>query len=183
MIPIKVYASSIANLSDARYFAAQGAEIISFQLNASTSIDQIKEIMSWVEVPYFALEIEDLQWSDDLFEKISTLNPQIIVLPLLWKDNKEFGDYKIMQKVKWGNTVEVGPIFLLETALKNLSIDDLEKLSNAHEDVYIDTNIQPADLDILKDYAPNVGVVLRGGDEIAVGVKSFDELDEIFDAM
>lgn len=65
--------------------------------------------MSWVEVPYFALEIEDLQWSDDLFEKISTLNPQIIVLPLLWKDNKEFGDYKIMQKVKWGNTVEVGP--------------------------------------------------------------------------
>ena len=99
MIPIKVYASSIANLSDARYFAGQGAEIISFQLNASMSIDQIKEIMSWVEVPYFALEIEDLQWSDDLFEKISTLHPQIIVLPLFWKDNKEFGDYKNMKKV------------------------------------------------------------------------------------
>ncbi|MEM6398143.1 MAG: hypothetical protein AAF741_17460 [Bacteroidota bacterium] len=49
--------------------------------------------------------------------------------------------------------------------------------------LYLDLPISAADLDAWQAQFEHVGLLLRGGEEEKVGVKSFEELDDIFEAL
>ncbi|NJN34710.1 MAG: hypothetical protein HC817_11130 [Saprospiraceae bacterium] len=62
-----------------------------------------------------------------------------------------------------------------------LTQSDLTALAQRFK-IILHIDFQLADLETL-NLSGFYGLILRGGDEERVGVKSFDELDEIFDAL
>jgi len=57
----------------------------------------------------------------------------------------------------------------------------IDTLTDSRE-VYIDGSFGAADLDKIRSLGA-VGIVLKGGEEEKVGFKSFDELDEVLEAI
>ena len=188
MLRTKLKISDISNLTDARYFAAWGAEWMGFNADQLAgnpeSIQKIKEMMEWVEGPEFVAEFQGLHEPQYLLETFNALQTSWVHLGPF----KEYGelDFKGIQVIK-----EV----LIEENMKLESDASVVILkSDKKEDVV--SFEKEKDQTILLDFPMEVsqiiktleewnadGLVLRGGEEEKVGFKSFDELDEIFEAL
>jgi len=68
----RVKVGNITNLSDARYCAGMGVDLLGFPLDthsgSAVSLDQVKEFVGWVSGPEFVLEIKDLTQLEALKE-------------------------------------------------------------------------------------------------------------------
>jgi phosphoribosylanthranilate isomerase len=208
MLKLKIKASQITNLTDARYFAAKEVEWLSFNFAEKTDnyIEPMRAraMFDWVEVPYLIgefngfdaegvnfyaeswglkavqvgdnTEVFDLK-SDYILKEITVdasstaeeLSRQMLPLKNIVaafelnfeKNNLSFSDLKS----------EKGP----------LSINDLFGLCEAFN-IILNIDFQLVELEEIMILKP-FGLSLKGGEEERVGVKSFDELDDIFDKL
>jgi phosphoribosylanthranilate isomerase len=208
MLKLKIKASQITNLTDARYFAAKEVEWLSFNFAEKTDnyIEPMRAraMFDWVEVPFMMgefggfdaegvnfyaeswglkavqvgenTEVFDLK-SDYILKEITVdtsstaeeLSRQMLPLKNIVavfelnfeKNNVSFSDVKSQR----------GP----------LSINDLLGLCEAFK-IILNIDFQLVELEEIMDLKP-FGLSLKGGEEERVGVKSFDELDEIFDKL
>jgi phosphoribosylanthranilate isomerase len=186
-----VKAGNITNLSDARYCAGMGVEIVGFPVEGSPhevlDITKIKEIAGWISGVKIALEFRNLETDlKSIEEMISMVQPDYIQLPihlmeklrkitnlplLLITDsiveNILTGDEDFI--LFWGNIIENENLlktyslnYKVLLSGKDINADSVKKIINA---------IQPA------------GIELQGGKEISPGLKSFDELSEILELL
>jgi phosphoribosylanthranilate isomerase len=183
-----VKAGNITNLSDARYFAGMGVEIIGFPVG-KTSVNvlepsKIKEIAGWISGVKIALEIQDSdldeQWVQELlkellpdyiqltqenvekFRKLSSI-PLLIVtdqLSLAMGQN----DYLVYTGKLLGNEL-----------LAHYCIDNPVILSGEEIEASGIMNV----LNTIKPY----GIELKGSSEISPGLKDFEELSEILELL
>ncbi|MEY3422977.1 MAG: hypothetical protein RIR48_3307, partial [Bacteroidota bacterium] len=51
------------------------------------------------------------------------------------------------------------------------------------KEFYLDIPFEAQDLEIIKSWFPDAGLILRGGAEEKTGFKSFEQLDSIFDTL
>ena len=176
MLNLKVVAKSINNLTDARYFAAFGVEWLGFDINPANEdyidIDRLVEIGQWVEGPSFL--IQGAKW------------------------NPEFKNHLELEVIKNGavlieSTDEINryPGYQLFSSTIDVPADLY--LFDSFEE-YEDSGIDPSfsyiqyqwDIqlihDLLKQEKPP-GILLTGGKEQKIGVKSFEQLDEVFDLL
>ncbi len=169
----KIIAQNITNLSDARYFAAWGVDYLSFNIipdsEYSIEIDELKEIKEWVEGPKTLIESTGLEFLD--FSDGHILNSMYASLPL----NKEAFFRINFEEYKKG--LPAGK-YIIKASQEDLS--HLDSLSAPHDysvELFLDIN----NLSI-KDYEhwPEWGLVVQGGEEEKVGLKSFDELDDLY---
>ncbi len=189
MLKTKVIASSIANLTDARYFAAWGVDAMGFNLNLgepdSISAASALAIKEWVSGPLFIGEFNGLQSKEEIDTLISELNLDAVQLgPFAPKDWAfEIPVYRTLLQVETSTYTE-GPIILKsETPLSSQQIISLlEQLPENHL-TYIDFPLNTEDLLSIIQENLIEGIVLKGGAEEKVGFKSFDELDEIMEAL
>lgn len=212
MLRTKIIAGSITNLTDARYFAAMGVEWMGFNLNPGEDTFmppvQVQAIKEWVEGPAIlgefnlqsATEIQKL--SSDLqldaiqigmFTELDTLLAVDTDLPVI----KEIIIDESTRRVSLENQLQAfAPhvrYFLLDLAKNNWSLESLEE----HQEInwaYIQQLCEnypillhlgfPADqiIDLLEDLEP-AGLKVMGGKEEKVGYKSYEELDELLEAM
>jgi phosphoribosylanthranilate isomerase len=208
MLKLKIKASQITNLTDARYFAAKEVEWLSFNFAEKTEnyIEPMRAraMFDWVEVPHLIgefggfdaegvnfyaeswglkavqvgenTEVFDLKSDyilkeiiveadstyEELSRQMSALKNIVAVFELNFeKNNVSFSD------VKSGK----GP----------LSINALFGLCEAFN-VILNIDFQLVELEEIIALNP-FGLSLKGGEEERVGVKSFDELDDIFDKL
>jgi phosphoribosylanthranilate isomerase len=63
-----------------------------------------------------------------------------------------------------------------------MQLQDLKKLSHDFKIIF-KINIQPNEIESFKSKIKPYGLTVCGGEEEQVGVKSFDELDAIFDIL
>lgn len=208
MLKPKIKASHITNLTDARYFAAKEVEWLSFNFAEKTDnyIEPMRAraMFDWVEVPHIvgefdgfdaesvnfyaenwglkavevgaATEVFDLK-SDYILKKISVnpattaeilrgqLTPFVNIIAAFEID---FEDHKITFSD-------------LKNGKYPLSIDDLSALFQDFK-IILSIDFQLVELENILDLSP-FGLALKGGEEERVGVKSYDELDEIFDKL
>ena len=208
MLKPKIKASHITNLTDARYFAAKEVEWLSFNFAEKTDnyIEPMRAraMFDWVEVPHIvgefdgfdaesvnfyaenwglkavevgaATEVFDLK-SDYILKKISVnpattaeilrgqLTPFVNIIAAFEID---FEDHKITFSD-------------LKNGKYPLSIDDLSVLFQDFK-IILSIDFQLVELENILDLSP-FGLALKGGEEERVGVKSYDELDEIFDKL
>ena len=208
MLKPKIKASHITNLTDARYFAAKEVEWLSFNFAEKTDnyIEPVRAraMFDWVEVPHIvgefdgfdaesvnfyaenwglkavevgaATEVFDLK-SDYILKKISVnpattaeilrgqLTPFVNIIAAFEID---FEDHKITFSD-------------LKNGKYPLSIDDLSVLFQDFK-IILSIDFQLVELENILDLSP-FGLALKGGEEERVGVKSYDELDEIFDKL
>ena len=65
MLKTRTIALGITNLSDARYFSAYNVDWMAFPSSAEAdNFSEIKEMMTWVEGPQLAIEVD--KWDDAL---------------------------------------------------------------------------------------------------------------------
>lgn len=174
MLKRKVIAQNITNLTDARYFAAWGVDYLSFNISKDSpffiELSKAQEIIEWVEGPLSLIESNAVEFIEGIDGHI--LSNIFSSLPL----NKEAFFRTPMSEVLRGlpagkyiiqpNPSEVEALFKL----------DASKIMGC--DIFVDAQ----DLGIAQlEELPEYGLVLQGGAEEKVGVKSFDELDVIYE--
>ena len=219
MLKIKIKASQITNLTDARYFAAKEVEWLTFNFREGTEhyIDPMRAraMFEWVSVPcivgefsgltaaelgfyaqnwgikHLQLPINDLKTTlHDL--KVDSVLAEIIIEPSTTATLL----YDTM--LRYQNSVEA---YVLNFAKHNITWSDIANNANADLNkananlnkaalssictrfkVILDIDFDVEMLDDILEIVP-YGLSLKGGDEERVGVKSFEELDEIFDRL
>lgn len=211
MLRTKIKASAITNLTDARYFAAREVEWLGFRFGggpeATISPLAAKAISEWVDGVKFIGEF-DFATAEEI-QAVHQLLPFDAVQVGMYTPNSELeklpGLTFIREVVVEKGTTEAElaahfeenaghcAYFLLDftksgidwASLRSggsLSPDFLKNLFHRHKTILaLDFRANEAH-DLLNMLQPE-GLSLSGGAEEQVGLKSFDELDEILDAL
>jgi len=178
---IKIIASRISNLTDARYFAAWAVEALSFDLER-VDRDEYFAIKDWVEGVKILIETKEEISDLEIHEAdgiIYIIDHQLEEKEILSSQTKVSASLDIIKQLSF----KEGQIIRDHNEWHHLEESKkLEWITFAKEhNCFLDL---PLSLEELKKYADLElihGLVLRGGDEEKVGFKSYDELDEIFD--
>ena len=174
----KIWAASVNNLSVARYFAAMDVDIISFSVSDSNDINKIHALTEWIEGPQAGVEIEDIIYTHETEDVIKEIQPDLILTsPYL---NVTDCPCKIYKKTIYPDYKDLPyQVIIFEHPINDFS----EFTTLQSEEIYLDGPVNKENLQFIKENLPRIGLIIRGGDEEKVGIKSFDELDEFFDMM
>lgn len=187
---MRIIATDIANLTDARYFAAWGVEGMAYNVDpaASNAINaaQLKEIVDWVEGPNTMIKLEGIEVPENLGEVLSSVDVKnAIVGPFI--DAQLLPAFEKTYRIctlEEGWQDEDHLVLMLSTSISKISDDQrsrIEKLTQDRE-VFLDGNFTASDLDNINDLG-FAGIILKGGEEEKVGFKSYDQLDNILEVV
>lgn len=190
MITTNFFAADIENLTDARYFAAWGAAWMSFSIDnkdvQTKELLRIKEIIDWVDGPKMALRFPEEMPAEQLMEIAVELKVDGIIIDEKSADQlTSFGqDIKLIIPKK--SVAEIEDC-AFDYILWNVDSADqiLEIPSELKEEyqIYVDTDWDSSFISKNASVFNHLGLVLKGGAEEKVGYKSYDDLDEIFEAL
>lgn len=196
-----VIVNGINNLSDARYCAGMGVDIIGFNLKLDdperVKPETLKEIAGWVAGVQLAGEF--LRARPDMINEMAKefkLDYIQLDVPYLIDEIEEI-DCPVIQKVFVNkDTVESELLEMMELYSEHVHAfivfsDDFKSIDETNTrfltdlcdkfKVYINFGITKENIvSVLKNIKP-AGIGLQGGHEIKPGLKDFDELAEIFD--
>ncbi len=207
MLKTTVKASRITNLTDARYFAAWEVNYIGFDLEVGSEYyiapELVKAMKEWLEGPQFVAELgsfPDFDVTKSLLEALGMDAIQLgtmasnetietfaqLGLPIIkeytWNETSNWPDIrKSFESVQ--NHVEC---FLIDFSQNNVDVAsmkmDLKALCHSFP-ILIDAPISGDAIDAFLDEVQPKGLSVKGGEEEKVGYKSFDEVDDIFEAL
>lgn len=181
---MKLIATDITNLTDARYFAARGAHMIGFNTTLSTP-DEINAIKEWVDVPEFFLHLPDNASAELIWE---------------WQDrtgisNFLFSDFDEDEVRRFPDA----QIIYFPRQLDNLSGDVhyliiASSLVDAWLQLKNNTAFEFSDIPTYVEYKNEMnidekvvnefnGVIITGSTEEKIGVKSYDDIDDFLDQL
>jgi phosphoribosylanthranilate isomerase len=190
----KIKISDIQNLTDARYFAAMGVDYLGFCCNPNSEVycstQRIKEIVEWVEGPQAVLQFEGFQNENDIKEVLASGLGDAVHFGVFATYDNTFGvpSFKewIFDNVSDEEYLKFDfPILRSDTsysALSTIQQERLDYLLNLKYG-YIDLRWETHELSEMIQNLPPCGLILRGGQEERVGVKSFENLDDIFEIL
>jgi len=174
MLELSVFAASIANLTDARYFAAFGVDWMGFDINPASdayiSTEDIIEIIQWVEGPKFILQ--GVNWNPAAAEILKTEGLKIEAV-LLDQPDDAFSDMGLQS---FSANPEVEANYLICD-----NVEEMNKQEYAPDQTYVSYT---GDVELVKQLLSleeRPGLMLTGGAELEVGLKAFDSLDQVFD--
>lgn len=190
MLKTKIIAADLQNLTDARYFAAWLVDYMSFNLSdPSANLPKIKEIMDWVEGPIFSAQYTGLEGRQSIEAQLEALSIDHLILGPFANEDLINSDWQVTKTILLED--EIGELTSDRTyiaqstmAFSEFSQDKmntLKKLCNSHS-IYLDCGFSSSDIHNILDIGIT-GLVLRGGEEEKVGVKSYEDLDEILEAL
>ncbi len=198
-----VIVSGINNLSDARYCAGMGVDIISFNLKLDSeqrvSSEELKEILGWVAGVKVAGQFERAR-PDVINEYAETFKLDYIQLdtpylideidgitaPVILKVyiNKDTVESELMEMLELYSSV-VDSFLIYSSDFETIDETNtklLKSISKAYP-IYIGFGLDNANINsILKNIKPK-GIGLLGGNEIKPGLKQFEELQEILEVL
>lgn len=211
MLTTTVKASSISNLTDARYFAAWHVDWLGFDLTANglsvLSLPEVKEIKDWIEGPKIVGELEVLEIAQSQqiidflslkyiqvgmhtpVEYLNSLTVDSIIKEVVIEPTTTFEalgshlstyfdyvDYFLINfdknNLDW-MTIENGTI---------LTIAQLQEICEQYE-VFLSIDFIPTNIKKILATIQPLGISVKGGMEEKVGLKSYDELDEVFELL
>ncbi len=211
MLKIKIKASDITNLTDARYFAAKEVEWLCFNFveGATSYIDPMKAraIVEWVDVPQIVGEFGNMS-ADEInlytegvslqgilvgnkvsVDTIKGIRNQLIIKDI-WIEKLTNFDYLLHELSIFAPYVEAFQLSFdkegitwqdLNGSNALLNLADLSALCEEFP-IILSIDFEQSDLNHILSLSL-YGLNVKGGEEERVGVKSFDDLDEIFEAL
>jgi 2C-methyl-D-erythritol 2,4-cyclodiphosphate synthase len=178
---MKIIAYGITNLTDARYFAAMGADWIGFRMdkNSPLTIAHVKAFADWVEGPQFYLDVRG-RTVDEIAGMLAEIEVDGLLtthdaIPSNYAGNiiTAFADHRGSEEA--GDTVVYLQNEWLEVQEHNSNVVAVDIWVVIHKTE--DLKALDASLDQIS------GCVVLGQDEDKVGVKSYENLDEIIDSI
>ncbi len=194
MLRTKVKINKVSNLTDARYFAAMGVDYLGFCCNVDTEMycapNKIKQITEWVEGPQFVLEFDGWQSEDDIQSIVNLRMAHALHFGAFSSYSSDF-ELPIFKDIILENISEAPltgvdiPVLRTDKPFKQLTNLELSVITKlvSQRDIFLDMDFDVEDLESIMKNWPVYGLILRGGEEEKVGVKSFDTLDEIFEVL
>ncbi|WP_264791004.1 beta/alpha barrel domain-containing protein [Aureispira anguillae] len=208
---MKIKATSINNLTDARYFAAWNVEWLGFSLEIGhanyTRPQDVKEIKDWLVGPKIVGEFGMAQSLDEIQASIELLNLDAVQLGMFTDDQIALQLKQVVLIKEWvleelsklddfatkcKDLAEQVDYFYLDLEKNGIDWNQLKnnptalkKLQDLCQEyaILISISCPPAELKSFLDTVQPYGISLQGGEEEKVGVKSFDDLDEIFETL
>ncbi|MEJ8802427.1 hypothetical protein [Pontibacter sp. H249] len=196
-----VIVNGINNLSDARYCAGMGVDIIGFNLKLDDpqrmQSETLKEIIGWVSGVQLAGEFERAKPDviNDLAEEFKLdyiqLNTPYLIdeieeinRPVIQKIfiNKDTVDSELLEMMELYSSVVDSFIIYSDdfTSVDETNTKFLKEIAKQFK-IYVGFGLDKNNITaILKQIKP-AGIGLQGGHEIKPGLKDFDELQEIFE--
>ena len=181
----KIYASSISNLTDARYFSAMGVDYMGFDLDVMMDKhNHLKEMISWIEGPiivgetntYNADGLNDLKtigikhWSVGRYFNLSmTFEDQLI-------RRLDVGSMSNLNEEEWC-ALYIDKIY---TALTKTEVERISDLCQKCK-TFIHLPFEAKDLESIITSINPFGIIVLGGEEEKPGYKSYEEMDEVFE--
>jgi phosphoribosylanthranilate isomerase len=200
-LDLKIKVNSITNLTDARYFAAKEVAYLGFNLEEGTEgyLEPIymKAIKEWVEGPKIVGEFRNSS-PETVREAAIFYGLDVVQVPFNWtfEQLEILGDLEVI--------LEMEPNQLLHLDFNNFRFDEivivnfnkqkqdwknlkkqteLLKFLTKIPHLVLDIDFSAQELPEILEIVQPLGLCLTGGDEERVGVKSFDDIDEIFDIL
>ncbi len=192
LLKVKVNVGNITNLSDARYCAGMGVDMLGFPIGngpGKIGFESFLEISEWVSGPSFVLEYSDAM-DDDLFEKVtqsgiqyirlnerqlnqllSKLSPKSIIL------DTNLSEWETL-------TTEFKPYLAALVLHDVLSKEIIQQMGKVNKEVQVllpFENIK-MDADQIPDL-PIAGIVLSGSEEDKPGQKDYDALASVLEVL
>ncbi|CAN5161037.1 hypothetical protein BH23BAC1_BH23BAC1_27960 [soil metagenome] len=196
----KVYICGINNLSDARYCAGMGVELMGFNLIPESpeyiTPDKFKEITGWISGVYIvgefgnstpeviesivnAIELDYIEVSDP-----KTLTPlKVFGIPLIFSLDISLYNHAQLEIIL--NTYQISVEYFILNASQPLEKGYWNKVMEYAQlyPLLIAVNVGPEGINELLDNTQLSGIVLNGGHENKPGLKDFDELASILEAI
>lgn len=196
-----VYISDVDNLSDARYAAGMGVDLIGFRLNpkneSSLSPGRFKEISSWVSGVKLVGE-----FGDSTPEEVKDALAQFKVDYLLISDESQIHEFEqfdkplilkilISEETKdslastFNYCSGLVDYFLLESKLKNLDKEEISFINTyaSQFPILLGYGVDMANAKAIAGELKLKGISLKGSSEIRPGYKDFDELADILEVL
>ncbi|MEI7584042.1 N-(5'-phosphoribosyl)anthranilate isomerase [Runella sp.] len=202
MLKTVVKISNVTNLSDARYCAGMGVEMLGFSIDeaAETYVDlkKFNDIRSWIAGVQIVAETE-LTEASLLLEKIERYQPNAIQIsnaellpwlksetarPLILKVEAD-QDADTIEEIMVKNAPYV-TYFLLESGSDTPLAGDWQDFLNtlsARFSILLGFGITTENATFLLDDVNISGIALRGGEEIRPGYKDFGDLMDVLEAL
>lgn len=195
-----VKVSKVNNLSDARYCAGMGVDVIGFNLVPETlhymSPEKYSAITEWLSGVEFAGEFEDLSASEIMkltraynIQFIQISNPSLISgladqpVPLILKlDMDKTKDVSSLRAVLEANKEYIS-YFLFESEQEAYEEEKLQEILSLAADfpVLLGYGVTAGNVHQLIADSPVSGIALMGEEELKVGYKDFEKLAEILE--
>lgn len=204
MLKLDVFAGSIANLTDARYFAAREAKWLGFNMDkmnpSAVSEMEVNAIKGWLDGVDIVGEFGDVS-NEDLMGAIERIGfDAVLAGPFTSREAieglnvpvfKEIVVEPAMSELDLSNMLEEfeGAVayYVLDfdknkvvPGSSNISVEFLNELSGQYQ-LIVSFPWEIYAIESAVQDASWAGVLMRGGEEEKVGFKSFDDLDEILD--
>ena len=204
MLKLDVFAGTIANLTDARYFAAREAKWLGFNMDkmnpSAVSEMEVNAIKEWLDGVEIVGEFGDIS-NEDLMGAIERIGfDAVLAGPFTSREAIEGLNIPVFKEVvvepamsenDLSNLLEdfEGAVayFVLDfdknkvlPGSSNISLEFLKELSEQYQ-LIISFPWETYSIESAIQDASWAGILMRGGEEEKVGFKSFDDLDEILD--
>lgn len=193
---MEILARRITNLTDARYFAAKDVAYLAFNMEAGTEgyLDPMymQAMREWVEGPIITGEFNEGTSLEIINEAVRFYNLGAVIVPdTLRHAQIEAPEIIVKIMLHREQTSAIEPpntenitALLLELNDASVSwLDMQDLLAHTSIPIILQFDALPSALPDILRYVLPYGISLTGGDEEAVGVKSFDEVEEIFDLL
>ncbi len=197
----KIKGSHITNLTDARYFAAWGAEWLGFCLDINAekyiSPDKIIEIKEWVDGAKITLEFGN-QSLDEIQAIVEKIKPHTIEIPIE-NFTSQYFDLNVEMILRIDSIASMTSIlvnesvyFLIDFSKLHLSWEKIKanpELLNLiislskQVNLILDINFSKENIEEIIEKIPFYAMNLKGGEEEKVGFKSFEILDDILEIL
>lgn len=206
---VKVKAGKVRNLTDARYFSAQGVDWLGFDLDqmaeGALTLMQFQEIIGWVEGPGMVAEFGFIE--PDILQPILTeieidclqlnqfsASPEHFKGSIIREVVVEEEDNLAMLELKIDLTMKSEEEVLLLNFYDNrltysslgsrvpLKPEGLKQLSEGRDYILAMDFEEDSLRRILNEVRP-MAIELRGSDETQTGWKSYEDLDPLFELL
>ncbi len=188
--------SSVNNLSDARYGAGMGVELMGFNLNKSDDnyidLNTFTEITNWISGVKLVGEFGDLNHLN-IIEAISNYDLDFIQIddidqisaleetkiPIILRINISNNSFQELENLLKLAKAHIS-YFLLESENSTIDLNNIFKLSENFP-IILDSGVTIKNLDSIITQSSIKGIALKGGNEIQPGIRDFDEMADILE--
>lgn len=204
MLKLDVFAGTIANLTDARYFAAREAKWLGFNMDkmnpSAVSEMEVNAIKEWLDGVEIVGEFGDIS-NEDLMGTVERIGfDAVLAGPFTSREAIEGLNIPVFKEVVVEPAMSENDLSnLLEDfegavayyvldfdknkvvpGSSNISLEFLKELSEQYQ-LIVSFPWETYSIESAVQDASWAGILMRGGEEEKVGFKSFDDLDEILD--
>lgn len=178
---IKIYATGIQDLTVARYFAAMEVSLAGFTLT-SQNLSAINGIKAWIEGPKLVAEcdlLSDLQEQEALFRHAEM---DYLLVPGTALAHCTVPAIALVNEIGEASNSSI-VVYKVKPGLLPTDVDTLALSTRVNHTIYFDLeHFDPEWIRFLASF-PNTGIVVRTGTEDKPGLKSFDEVDTLFEML